>query len=337
MGQCEGRQRPPGSLPSPRADPGTPQIRQAQPRRSLNPPLALLPEGTPGACPDFGQEPERPQGQLAPGAGPVLPLPLDWRPGGPLQPPTAPSVARRAPAASDVSGAWAPRESSRAGADPILGHEGTLQRGPPGRPGTSATGVLCKAPPTSGSVWLPALGDSAWCVPREPRHAELQQPDRGSGSASSPSPRSWEAPESRLGAMCVPAQHRAPGGLPADPRRQQRAQPGAPGSRRTRPLSRAPVPQGPRGALSLSVIQSLGCRFGSSSPAKDSAELPWPVGVWSQHPLSLRGLAPAGGTRLGKRNRGCGRRQGSAGLELGPVRVSQPTDAGWPGASVSLL
>lgn len=83
-GSVKGGSAPPRSLPSPRADPGTPQIHQAQPRKSLNPPLALLPEGTPDACPDFGQEPEQSQGQLAPGAGPVLPLTLDWRPGGPL-------------------------------------------------------------------------------------------------------------------------------------------------------------------------------------------------------------------------------------------------------------
>ena len=43
------------------------------------------------------------------------------------------------------------------------------------------------------------------------------------------------------------------------------------------------------------------------------------------------------GDQTRKAHRGCGRRQGSAGLELEPVRASQPTDAGWPGASVSLL
>lgn len=65
------------------------------------------------------------------------------------------------------------------------------------------------------------------------------------------------------------------------------------------------------GALPISVTQSLGCRFGSSSPVKDSAELPGgggpvltpaalPRTSWGAQEVSARGLCPwkGGGDRL---------------------------------------
>lgn len=86
-----------------------------------------------------------------------------------------------------------------------------------------------------------------------------------------------------------------------------------------------PIPRGPHGVLSTSVTQTLGCRFGSSSPAMGSAELLWPVGVWSHPPLSPPELASVEGPREPpdqprNHTRGCVRRQGglqgwSAGLE----------------------
>lgn len=163
---------------------------------------------------------------------------------------------------------------------------------------------------TPGQAWDPSHGcplqstSHLWqrvapCSGRQGLVCAMQQPDHGSGS--SPSPRSWEAPESCLGAMCV---SRPSTGLRVG---SPQIQGGSNGHSQALLGPAAPalchVPQFLGGHVGhfLSVIQSLGCRFGSSSPAKDSAELPWPVGVWSQHPLSLPGLAPAGGTRLGKR------------------------------------
>lgn len=96
--------------------------------------------------------------------------------------------------------------------------------------------------------------------------------------------------------------------------------------------SHVPMPGGHMGELPVSGTQSLGCRFGSSSPGKDSAELLVGEGARSQHLLRSPETGPAGGPRESLHG-GCihGKQAGPE-----PAHISQPTDAGWPVATTLL-
>lgn len=263
------------------------RLLQARPRGSLHPLHALFPEGTPhGRClSGSGQGPERPRGQLAADIGPVLPRTLGWRPGGrlqalqlwheghPLPRQTSACLGSREPC-------WAGRRFRSGGRVPSPSAAGT--------PGQAREPRLWDSSSREGR---PAPGTRARCASPEPHCAE-----RESYCVSVLSPHAGGGPQ-RPRVRPRPAQ--GLGQAPRKPRRQQGRSWALPGPCCShRALGHVPpIPRGPHGVLYTSVIQSLGCRFGSSSPAKGSAELPWLVGVWSQLSLSPPELAPAGGPR----------------------------------------
>lgn len=116
--------------------------------------------------------------------------------------------------------------------------------------------------------------------------------------------------------MGASPQHRAGVGSPQT-QETARVQLGSPSVLLFPPCPRSSAPNSSgatRGAFHI-CHPDLGCRFGSSSPAMGSAELLWPVGVWSHQPLSPPELASVEGPREPpdqprNHTRGCVRRQG---------------------------
>lgn len=216
---------------------------------------------------------------------------------------------------AEVHCAWALGSPAGQAADAVLGGvcRPHLQQGPRGRPGPSVQGC---PPAVRGSPrWAPVPGV---------RHPSLAALGRSPTVCLSSPPSTWGSPR---GPWVRPRAAQGWGGLPANPGDGMGAAGLSQGPAVPTPALGhvPPIPRGPHGVLSTSVTQTLGCRFGSSSPAMGSAELLWPVGVWSHPPLSPPELASVEGPREPPdqprtHTRGCVHRQGglqgwSAGLE----------------------